>query len=327
MAHTCRVLLFGLLAAVQAADPPYLQYRAVAPLAFSSIVVFGDSFSDNGNGSARASNNAWPSDKYYAGRFSNGPVWPEYVAANLSVPLYDYAVGGATSSNTLVQGYTGAGGTIAVPSVVDQVAAFLDKTTTPQGGAFSASDSTALAAPLFVVFAGANDILFNPNISASQTHQVLLQVVTRLRDAYPGSGVLAISPPDMSKLPHGFYVDTPTKQSLQSYTDLLGDLLGRSQRLAVRVDLGPLFEDFEYYAAPLAYGFDPLGKYGSCLEGAYGETPNVTVCEHAERRVYWDEYQYAPPYTGAFSDFSRSPTTQAHSWIANQVLDVLRGPF
>lgn len=201
-------------------------------------------------------------------------------------------MGGATTSNTLVQGYTGPGGTIAVPSVVDQLATFLDKTA-PQGRAFTALDSTALAAPLFVVFAGANDILFNPNISASQTHQVLLQVATRLRDAYHSSKVLAISPPDMSKLPYGFYVDTPTKQSLQSYTALLGDLLGRSQRLAVHVDLRPLFEDFEYYAAPLAYGFDPLGKYGSCLEGAYGETPNVTVCEHAERRVYWDEYQYA----------------------------------
>ncbi|CCF35773.1 GDSL-like Lipase/Acylhydrolase [Colletotrichum higginsianum] len=309
MAHTSRVLLFGLLAAVHAADP-YSQYRAVTP-AFSSIVVFGDSFSDNGNGSARVSNNAWPTDKYYAGRFSNGPVWPEYVAANLSIPLYDYAVGGATTSNNLVQGYTGPGGTIAVPSVVDQLATFLDKTT-PQGGAFAALDSAALAAPLFVVFAGANDILFNPNISASQTHQVLLQVATRLRDAYHSSEVLAISPPDVSKLPYGFYVDTPTKQSLQSYTALLGDLLGRFQRLAVHVDLRPLFEDFEYYAAPLAYGFDPLGKYGSCLEGAYGETPNVTVCEHAERRVYWDEYH---------------PTTQAHSWIAKQVLDVLRGPF
>lgn len=42
---TARVLLFGFLAAATSAIPP--QRRASAP-SFSSIVVFGDSFSDNG---------------------------------------------------------------------------------------------------------------------------------------------------------------------------------------------------------------------------------------------------------------------------------------
>lgn len=42
---TARVLLFGFLAAAASAIP--LQRRASA-LSFSSIVVFGDSFSDNG---------------------------------------------------------------------------------------------------------------------------------------------------------------------------------------------------------------------------------------------------------------------------------------
>ncbi|GKT56059.1 GDSL-like Lipase/Acylhydrolase [Colletotrichum tofieldiae] len=264
MARTSR-LLIALCATVHAADPP-LQYRTIAP-AFSSIVVFGDSFSDN--------------------------------------------VGGATTSNVLVQGYTGAGGTIAVPSVVDQVTSFLGKTT-PLGVAFTALDSTALSTPLFVLFAGANDVLFNPNISASQTYDVLLQVQTQLRVAYHTAAVLTISPPDLSKLPYGFYIDAMAKQQLQSFTNLLGDLLSRCKVGAANIDLRPLFEEFEYYAAPQAYGFNPLGKYGSCLEGAYGETSDVTVCKDVEERVYWDEYH---------------PTTKTHSWIAKQVLNVLGGPF
>ncbi|KAF9874187.1 GDSL-like Lipase/Acylhydrolase [Colletotrichum karsti] len=286
------------------------QRRATAPK-FSSIVVFGDSFSDNGNGSARVSNGSWPSDEYYNGRFSNGIVWSEYVAGSLSIPLYDYAVGGATTSNSLIQGYTGPKSSIAVPSVVDQSVSFLGKTT-PQGEGFSTTDSAAMATPLFVLFAGANDILFNANISASQSYQALAQVETQLRDAHPTSEILTISPPDLARLPYGFFVDGVAKQQLETYTNHLGELLATSKTGAVNIDLRPLFDDFEYYAAPESYGFTALGKYGSCLVGAYGETPNVTICGDAERRVYWDEYH---------------PTTLTHSWIAKRVLDVLSGPF
>ncbi|KAK2043437.1 hypothetical protein LZ31DRAFT_585275 [Colletotrichum somersetense] len=287
---------YGLLIALSAtahATKSQLQYRHTPP-AFSSIVVFGDSFSDNGNGSARVSNSTWPTDLYYDGRFSDGIVWPEYVARNF-----------------LVQGYTGAGGTIAVPSVHDQVATFLSETM-PQGQAFSDLDPTALNSPLFVLFAGANDILFDPNISASQTYQALFQAGTELQAAYDTAKVLTISPPDLSKLPYGFYVDTPTKRQLQSFINLLGELLRRPRFAAANVDLRMLFEEFEYYAAPQTYGFHPLGKYGSCLAGAYGETTNVTMCEDAASLVYWDEYH---------------PTTQTHSWIAQEVLGVLGGPF
>jgi phospholipase/lecithinase/hemolysin len=54
--------------------------------AFAHVVVFGDSLSDTGN----------------AGRFSNGPVWVEYLAQKLGLPLKparaggnNFAVGGA----------------------------------------------------------------------------------------------------------------------------------------------------------------------------------------------------------------------------------------
>ncbi|KAK1479778.1 GDSL-like Lipase/Acylhydrolase [Colletotrichum tamarilloi] len=301
------------LATAYAAVLPSTQLpREVKASSISSIVVFGDSFSDNGNGAARVSNNAWPTDKYYKGRFSNGIVWAEYVAANLSLPLYDYAVGGATTSNALIHGYTGAKGDIAVPSVIDQVVSFLAKIN-PQGAAFEASDSMAMESPLLILFAGANDILFKANISASQSYQILRQAEAQLRDAYPSARVLTLTPPDISRLPYGFYLeDNLAKNQLRTFTDQLGELLDRSKTGAVNLDLRPLFDEFEYHASPRAYGFDPLGKYGSCLEGAYGETPNVTICGDPDRRVYWDEYH---------------PTTHTHSWIAKEVLDVLRGPF
>jgi hypothetical protein len=77
---TCSVVLVGAIAtcvmSASAQDPP----------PFDHIVVFGDSLSDTGN----------------AGRFSNGPVWVEQLAARLEVALrptqaggLNFAIGGA----------------------------------------------------------------------------------------------------------------------------------------------------------------------------------------------------------------------------------------
>jgi phospholipase/lecithinase/hemolysin len=51
---------------------------------FREIVVFGDSETDSGNFFAA---NGWPDPNYYyQGRWSNGPVWVERLAARLGVP-------------------------------------------------------------------------------------------------------------------------------------------------------------------------------------------------------------------------------------------------
>ena len=62
---------------------------AVLGHAYSSILAFGDSLSDNGN-----------ADGLGIQRFSNGPVWVEYLAGptGLNRPLFDVAFGGATTA-------------------------------------------------------------------------------------------------------------------------------------------------------------------------------------------------------------------------------------
>ena len=61
---------------------------------FTSVIVYGDSLSDNGNLYALTGQ---PPAPYYNGRFSNGPVAVEYLASTLGVPLSDFAWGGATT--------------------------------------------------------------------------------------------------------------------------------------------------------------------------------------------------------------------------------------
>jgi len=61
-----------------------LQKQACLPTAFTDMVVFGDSFSDDGN-TLGLSNGSWPEPLFYPdGRFSNGKVWADYVGGTLN---------------------------------------------------------------------------------------------------------------------------------------------------------------------------------------------------------------------------------------------------
>ncbi|GME66261.1 hypothetical protein L226DRAFT_507500 [Neofusicoccum parvum] len=295
MAATVSLALFFQRAEAAALPTPPSSRSRVDAAPFSAVVAFGDSFTDNGNGSFRVSNHTWPAlPEYFDGRFSDGPVWIDYVAGNLSLPLYDYAVGGATTSNALIQGYTGPGSTIPVPSVDEQVKDFL---AAPPSGLNSSAD----AAPLFVLLSGANDVLFNINITAAQSFAYLSRSVEQLRQSYPAAHILLLNYPSLSRLPYAYYASSADKTSLSAYSVSLASLLRSTtdpsapcSQATTFVDLAPLFADFDYYAEPAAYGFEALGAYGSCLVGAYGEVGDgvVKVCaEGFGVRVWMDEYQ------------------------------------
>ncbi len=75
---------------------------AILANTYSSILSFGDSLSDNGyyqGYPGGTPGNTNPADVYGFRRFSNGPVWVEYLAGPtlLNIPLLDLAYGGATS--------------------------------------------------------------------------------------------------------------------------------------------------------------------------------------------------------------------------------------
>jgi phospholipase/lecithinase/hemolysin len=66
---------------------------------FTALYAFGDSLSDTGRSPA-------PAPSYFDGRFSNGPLWVEYLSALLGLPYNasnNFAVSGSTSSNLASQ--------------------------------------------------------------------------------------------------------------------------------------------------------------------------------------------------------------------------------
>lgn len=111
---------------------------------YSGVYAFGDSLSDNGNLFALTGGLS-PASPYVGGRFSNGPVAIEYVAASLGLNLHDYAYGGATSGTLNVNPLVNS---IAPTGLLAQVSGF----GTAMGG-------VADGQGLYFVYAGANDFL------------------------------------------------------------------------------------------------------------------------------------------------------------------------
>lgn len=130
-------LLTATLAALPALAGPY-----------TSMVVFGDSLSDTGNLSlatgGAAPGNAQP---YFNGRYSDGLLWVERLAAGLDLPLNSNPyLTGPTGKN---YAYAGArtGTDSSPPGLLAQV-----------GGIWGPGNPTADPNALFVVVAGGNDL-------------------------------------------------------------------------------------------------------------------------------------------------------------------------
>ena len=138
----------------------------------SQIVAFGDSLIDTGNVFAATGQ---PPAPYFDGRFSNGPIWVEYLAGRLGIAAptpslsggTDYAWGGAETGFGLSVGGT--------PNINSQVATFL-------------AGNTLSATQLVVIDGGANDF-FNGQTDPSVPVANLAAAISALaaREGGPSS--------------------------------------------------------------------------------------------------------------------------------------------
>lgn len=120
---------------------------ATAQNQYSSITVFGDSLSDPGN-IPRFFGLNLPPPPYFQNQFSNGSIYAKYLDGlfDISVPLNDYAIGGAYSGTQNVGGLPG-NPLVGLPNagVDGEISLYLSGNPHPT------------AHDLFIVWAGAND--------------------------------------------------------------------------------------------------------------------------------------------------------------------------
>lgn len=161
-----------------------------APTPIHQVVVFGDSLSDNGNLYEYMDHQLPMSPPYYAGRFTNGPVWIELLMDKLyplngQAHLMNYAFGGAGIS---LEEKSDDGEF----SLSNQIRSYLE-----------ANNQTALPDALYVVWIGANNYFNLPDDPDEVVDAVIkgigMNVETLIH--HGAKQVMLLNVPNLAKVP------------------------------------------------------------------------------------------------------------------------------
>jgi phospholipase/lecithinase/hemolysin len=259
---------------------------AVNGFSYSALYVYGDSLSDTGNIDA-------PPPDYYAGRWSNGSVWVEYLSIKLGLafnPTNNYAHAGSTTS-----------------SLAPEVAA------TPA--------STNLPTALCLVWAGGNDFLNNLNDGVyddASWSNVVKTAASNLTNAVVAlyakgaRGVLVCNLPDLGKIPE--LVDYYSS-AYQSYVSSRVVLFNSSLTLAL-AQVAQARPDLHLYALDVNSHFTALLASPAALGftvSNVGALDDLTLADKSftgpgRNYVFWD---------------SLHPTTKSHALIAGWAFELL----
>ncbi len=266
-----------------------LPLLAAGPI-FSAIYVFGDSYCDVGNIYTSTRGAIPASPPYYAGHFSNGPIWVEHVAGAMGLPMLpsvlggtDYAFGGAEVTAPVVTAL----GTI--PSVPQQVEMYLAQ----HGGK---ADPKAL----YVLEGGGNDILnATGTISAGALGTQIAREIAQSEYFLRLAGATKFLIPnlvDVSLLPAAAANKSFASKASKAVNSNLDVYLAIDQQLqAVTIYRLDLFRLFSAVAADAThFGFSNITT--PCLNTATGQ-----ICADPDHTLFWD---------------AEHPTVFGHSFLA-----------
>jgi phospholipase/lecithinase/hemolysin len=292
----------------------FLVLAMLAPAAagaspITSLVVFGDSLSDQGN--AFLMTGGFPPAPYDK-RASNGPVAVERLAANLGVPLApavlggtNYAVVGATTGPVVIPKSSPSATTQNIVALNYGQSALNGTSLLSQVGEFLATGPvTDPSGSLFFVWAGANDLLVNASINTISHALVNMTVAIGALYADGARRFLVPNLPDLSLTPFG--MSAPALQpvlralSVVFNTGLDAALDGLSGALP-----GIEIQKFDTFALLTALSADP-GAFGladatnPCLAGAvFGAGP---ACSNPGSDLFWDTLHLTSAGHGVLGD-------------------------
>lgn len=268
---------------------------------YSNYYFFGDSLTDNGNTFALTGS---PPAPYYQGRVSNGITYAEYLAAGVAPAM-------TVSSNPARLNFAFAGATAMAGSAVPNL--------TQQVGLYQARGITANANGLYVVLAGANDLLNAIQVPANQNATAMTNTGVGASTAAANAvkslatlgakNILVLNLPDISKTARfttgsGASGAMFMQAGVQAYNnDLRGRIAGLGLGADVNVtvfNLGTFFDSLLANAS--RFGFTVTNReYLGILQA--GGTPG-----DVNGYIFWDGIH---------------PTTKAHSIIAQALTEVL----
>lgn len=271
-----------------------------------NIVVFGDSLSDNGNLYEFMNHQLPQSPPYYAGRFSNGPVWVEHVIASYfpnthEQHLFDYAVGGS-----------------GVSEEDDDVLFTLKRQVNTY---LIANQDKANPDDLYVIWIGANNYLGLPEETQQTLDDVNMGIIHSV-DVLIEKGarhILLFNLPDLGKTPAatefdaadqmGYFSHKHNEMLYQSYLTLQQKYPGIDWMF---FDLASMFDDVVEH--PDTYGFTNVT--GMCSNALANDYTRKSVLRMVSKVTPKASKDACDGYL--FFDLVH-PTGLAHSLIAEKV--------
>lgn len=275
------------------------------PLSFTDIFVLGDSLSDTGNTKSRVPFGSIPPVPTLAGygsngRFSNGPVWHEYLADSLGLPAAtnsegggnNFAFGGARVNNN--------GGVSA--GILNQETLYNNRVT----GSANPND-------LYITWAGGNDMrglagVTDPIAAINAQLDSFVAVMSNL----VGKGVGTLLVPNL-----------PNLGLIPEFAGGAGSSSATAVSKAWNIGLEQRLIDLSTTTSASIFYLDVFGIFGSILDdttGASGFT-NTTgqcrsvlfgvfeiECTNADSYLFWDEIH---------------PTTAAHKRLGLEAFELL----
>ena len=285
--------------AVAIAAPAY-----AAPIAdeYTSFFVLGDSLSDPGNLFAATGGETPPSPPYFEGRFSNGPVFTEYLAEGFAVSE-NFAFGGAQAVSD----------DDAIPDLPEQLG-FLSEVPTEAFG------DNGLA----TILLGANDLFAAIGTGAEETVATAAAdaVVEGARTAlgYGLSEVAVLTLPELAPTPLYTLFQPDLRDEASAATDAFDAALDaglaglQAEGLAVtRVDSKAFFADL--LSDPAAFGVAETSL--PCLfpsaeaAAAFGEPAACDPATEAPQRVFFDSVHPNDTTHAAFATYVEDALTAA----------------
>lgn len=316
---------------------------------FNSVVVFGDSLSDNGNInfltrglSDLGLSKVYPENPYSKGMFSNKEVWIEMLMNNLNLNSRssqdcffsvvmnhscNYAIGGATTAENItadndpfqkikelfqdskIINYLS---NMKIPmrlGVKEMIKSYLEK---------DKPDDYALNHTLYVIWAGSNDYLYNSNAETTVTN--LIDSIKLILDHSPQSSekryFLIPNLPDMGNTPYARKKPEKYQKELQEKSNLHNKLL--------KEKIKQLKNDPIYKVKAVIIELDIEKFYKDVTNNTQGNSPfkNITESCYTKNYMELDGEVCQIPRDYLFWD-EVHPTQHAHCLIAKLALQNL----
>lgn len=253
---------------------------ASQPDVISKLIVFGDSASDNQNLYSGSQQLMPYHGSWFMGHFTNGKVWNEYLADNLDIPNYNWAVAGAAADDYYV-----------IPGVESQVDSYL--------AYMQSAPNYQPRHSLFTMLIGGNDLVnYGRSVDSILANERAALVKLIESGAHH---ILLLNSPAFDRAP--VFVDANTergdadliRQQIEEFNSRLVILANElNSQYSVNIHVYDLKAQVdELLNHPSNYG--KTNTTDSCLELNDQSTSNYLVdharrpdCTNADYYVFWD---------------------------------------